>query len=97
MRAPDRDAVLTALRTVPEPCAIAMGSSVDITAMGLVDDIAIDGPVVRIELVLTDPSCVHFRSMQRYITDAVAQVDGVERVEVALSTTTLWTPDRVAR
>jgi metal-sulfur cluster biosynthetic enzyme len=45
-------------------------------------------------LVLTDPSCVHFGGMRRYITDVLLELPGVDVVEVAISTTTLWTPDR---
>jgi metal-sulfur cluster biosynthetic enzyme len=44
--------------------------------------------------VLTDPSCVHFTGLRRYITDVVLKLPGVESVEVAISTTILWTPDR---
>ena len=92
-----RERVLEALRTVPEPCSIAMGDTLNICEMGLVEEIDIDGAAVRIELVLTDTSCVHFMSMRRYITDAVSDIDGVETVEVGMSTRVLWTPDRVQR
>lgn len=92
---PTREQVLEALRRVPEPCSLAMRSPMDICAMGLVEDVRIDAAHVRVELVLTDPSCVHFTSMRRYITDVLLQLDGIEDVEVAMSTTLLWTPDRV--
>jgi metal-sulfur cluster biosynthetic enzyme len=92
-----RERVLEALRTVPEPCSIAMGDTMDICEMGLVEQIDIDGSAVTIELVLTDTSCVHFMSMRRYIADAVMEIDGVDTVEVGMSTRTLWTPDRVRR
>jgi metal-sulfur cluster biosynthetic enzyme len=82
------------LRTVPEPCGLLMRDPIDICAMGLVDSVECDGGDVRIVLVLTDPSCVHFTGMRRYISDAVGALPGVESVEVTASTTTLWTPDR---
>jgi hypothetical protein len=47
-----------------------------------------------VELVLTDPSCVHFTGLRRYITDVLLKLPGVDSVEVAISTTILWTPDR---
>jgi len=83
------------LRAVPEPCSILMRAQTDIVAMGLVEDVRIDadGNVVVV-LVLTDPSCVHFLSMRRFITDLLLEVDGVASVEVSMSTTQLWTPDR---
>jgi metal-sulfur cluster biosynthetic enzyme len=89
--------VMEALRSVPEPCSIAMKTPLDITEMGLVEDVAIDGGRVAIVLVLTDPSCVHFLSMRRFIADALLALDGVEDVEVTMSTTQLWTSDRLAR
>jgi metal-sulfur cluster biosynthetic enzyme len=94
---PSRDAMLEALRAVPEPCSIAMRAPLDICEMGLVEGIAVDGGHVRVELVLTDPSCAHFGSMRRYISDALMEVEGVRSVEVMMSTSTLWTPDRVRR
>jgi metal-sulfur cluster biosynthetic enzyme len=94
---PSRDELLEALRGVPEPCSIAMRAPVDICEMGLVDDVRIDDGAVRVELVLTDPSCAHFVSMRRYITDLLLQLDGVESVEVVMSTTKLWTSDRMRR
>jgi metal-sulfur cluster biosynthetic enzyme len=50
---------------------------------------------VAVSIVLTDPSCVHFTAMRRYITDELLRVDGVESVDVVMSTTQLWTPDRM--
>jgi metal-sulfur cluster biosynthetic enzyme len=94
---PSRDEVLEALRGVPEPCSIAMRAPVDICEMGLVDDVRIEAGAVRVELVLTDPSCAHFASMRRYITDLLLQLDGVESVEVVMSTTKLWTSERMRR
>jgi metal-sulfur cluster biosynthetic enzyme len=89
-----RAAVLDALRQVPEPCSIIMRAPTDICEMGLVEDVRIEGSAVRVELVLTDPSCAHFSSMRRYIEDAISKVEAVETVAVVLSTSKLWTPDR---
>jgi metal-sulfur cluster biosynthetic enzyme len=89
-----RDAVFAALKGVPEPCSIAMRAPIDICQMGLIEDVRIDDGAVRVELVLTDPSCAHFSSMRTYIADALGEVPGVEKVEVVMSTTKLWTSDR---
>lgn len=91
-----REDVMAALRTVPEPCSIVMRAEMDICEMGLVETVDIDaGGNVRVELVLTDPSCVHFVSMRRYITDVLMALDGVTGVRVVMSTRELWTPERV--
>ena len=89
-----RDAVFAALKRVPEPCSIAMRAPTDIVAMGLVEAVQLDGEKVFVELVLTDPSCPHYTSMRRFISDALRRLEGIERVEVGISTTQLWTPDR---
>jgi metal-sulfur cluster biosynthetic enzyme len=82
------------LRKVPEPCALLMRTPLDICEMGLVDEIGCDGGTVRVELVLTDTSCVHYAGLRGYITDVLLELPGVQSVEVTISTTKLWTPDR---
>jgi len=71
-----------------------MREPTNIVDMGLVELIQITEDRVRVELVLTDPSCLHFGALQRFITDALLGMDGVESVEVRASTNVLWTPDR---
>lgn len=88
------DAVRDVLRDVPEPCSLLMGAPTNITDMGLVGDVVVAGAVVSVELVLTDASCVHFAAMTRYVQDLVGALDGVERVHVTASTSTMWTPER---
>lgn len=94
---PSREQVVEALRSVPEPCSIAMRAPLDICEMGLVEEVQIESGVVHVELVLTDPSCVHFLPMRRYISDVLCALEGVDSVEVTISTKKLWTPDRVQR
>lgn len=84
------------LRTVPEPCSLLMREPTNITDMGLVEQVDVTGGRVCVELVLTDPSCLHFGAMQRFITDALLDLDGVDEVEVRASTSVLWTPERQA-
>ena len=91
---PTDEAVRAQLRRVPEPCGLLMREPIDICAMGLVEEVTVTGDRVRVELVLTDPSCVHFGGLRRYITDVLLQLPGVTEVEVAISATVLWTPDR---
>jgi metal-sulfur cluster biosynthetic enzyme len=90
-------AILEALKAVAEPCSIAMRRPMDITEMGLVQDVLIEGGDVEIVLILTDPSCVHFTSMRQYIADVLLPLEGIDTVKVTMSTTALWTPDRVKR
>jgi metal-sulfur cluster biosynthetic enzyme len=70
-----------------------MGSPQSIVDMGLIESITIEGSAVRVCLVRTDPYCVHFTVMRRYITEVLDPIDGVEEVDVTMSTAQLWTPD----
>jgi metal-sulfur cluster biosynthetic enzyme len=90
----DLAAVNKALAGVLDPCSIAMGRPTDIATMGLVERVEIAGDRVEVELLLTDPSCVHFGSLRRYVVDAVGEVEGVAEVEVSVCTDRLWTPER---
>jgi metal-sulfur cluster biosynthetic enzyme len=85
--------VFEALRSVPEPCSIAMSEPTDIVSMGLVESIRVDGGNVAVSLVLTDPSCVHFTALRTYMSDLLCERDDVDSVEVIMSTTQLWTAD----
>jgi metal-sulfur cluster biosynthetic enzyme len=71
-----------------------MRDPIDICEMGLVDEVECDGGEVRVVLVLTDTSRVHYTGLRRYIIDTLAALPGVESVQVSKSTTELWTPDR---
>jgi metal-sulfur cluster biosynthetic enzyme len=92
--AADLEAVNEALSGVLDPCSIAMGRPTDIATMGLVERVEVAGDRVEVELLLTDPSCVHFASLRRYVSDAVGEVEGVAEVDVSVCTDQLWTPDR---
>jgi metal-sulfur cluster biosynthetic enzyme len=82
------------LALVPEPCSIAMLKPVNIAQMGLIDAVAFDDGHVTVTLCLTDPACVHFRSMQSYIAGVLSDLPEVISVEVVQVTDKLWTPDR---
>lgn len=95
MSGPTTDAVIARLRTVKDPCSLALGSPVDIWELGLVEEVGVDGGQVRVRLVLTDPSCVYFRTIRQHVVDVVGALPGVEAVEVSLVTTVLWTAERM--
>jgi metal-sulfur cluster biosynthetic enzyme len=86
--------ILARLATIAEPCGIAMGRLINICEMGLIEGVTIDGGHVTITLCLTDPGCVHFSALKKYIGDALISLDFVETVEVVHTTQVLWTPDR---
>jgi len=91
----DRDNLMRQLAQVPEPCSIAMGAPANICEMGLVEEVTLREGTARVVLCLTDPACINYGRIVRYVTDALMQLDGVDRVEVTQTTEVLWTPDRV--
>ena len=94
---PLRDLILARLATIAEPCGIAMGRSINICEMGLIEGIVIAKGHVQITLCLTDPGCVHFSALSKYIRDVLITLDAVDAVEVVQTTKALWTPDRVQK
>ncbi len=89
-----KNALMAQLSKIREPCSIAMRCPTDIVSMGLIEDVAIDNGHVRVTLCLTDPGCVHFRSLQAYIRDVLLELDAVNSVTVVQTLDKLWTPDR---
>jgi len=87
--------VMDALAAIPEPCSLALKAPTNLRDMGLIESVSIDAGHVAVVLVLTDPSCVHFLGMRRYIMDEVGRLPGVVEVAVSMSTTQLWTSDRI--
>jgi FeS assembly SUF system protein len=87
----DKDAAITALRTVFDP-----EIPVNIYDLGLIYDLEIysDGSV-RIEMTLTAPACPVAGEMPVWVAEAVAGVDGIGEVEVRLVWEPQWTPDRM--
>jgi metal-sulfur cluster biosynthetic enzyme len=90
-------AVEKALELVIDPCSKAMGSPMDIVTMGLVESIDIDGGKVRITVILTDAACYFFTAIEQFVTDVVGVLPDVAEVDVQISSTTLWSPDRIRR
>ena len=77
---PDRDAVLSALRTVVDPDIRR-----DIVTLGFVKDLSIDSGRVAFTIELTTPVCPVKEQLREQATNAVRAVSGVSRVDVRLT------------
>ena len=88
---PTKEEVIEALREVEDP-EIGM----DIVELGLMYDVEIDGPKVKVIHSLTSMGCPAGPMIQEGIHDAAASVPGVEDVEVELTWEPPWTPDRMS-
>ncbi len=93
-RAPDRDAIVDALRDVYDPCCADRG--VSIVDMGVVEDVRVDGAHVDVDLVLTTGWCPFVSSMSTAIPERLQRMDGVETVEVRTVWDPVWTMDRLS-
>jgi metal-sulfur cluster biosynthetic enzyme len=85
------DEVTDALRDVIDP---ELG--LDFVELGLIYDIEIDGPTVRITYTLTSPGCPIGPQVAEQIEEFVSELDGVEQVLPTMTFTPPWTPDRMS-
>jgi metal-sulfur cluster biosynthetic enzyme len=88
---PTKDEVVEALRAVEDP---ELG--MDIVDLGLLYDVEIDGPKVKVIHSLTSMGCPAGPMIQEDIVNVASSVEGVEEVEIELTWEPPWTPDRMS-
>ena len=88
---PTKEEVVEALREVEDP---ELG--MDIVELGLMYDVEVDGPKVKVLYSLTSLGCPAGPMIDEGIQDAVAGVPGVEDVETELTWDPPWTPDKMS-
>ena len=88
---PTKDEVVEALRAVEDP---ELG--MDIVDLGLLYDVEIDGPKVKVIHSLTSMGCPAGPMIQEDIVNVASAVEGVEEVEIELTWEPAWTPDRMS-
>jgi metal-sulfur cluster biosynthetic enzyme len=94
VRAPDRAAIVDALRDVYDPCCADRG--VSIVDMGVVEDVRVDGAHVDVDLVLTSGWCPFVMTMSDAIPERLRRMDGVDTVNVKVVWDPVWTMDRLS-
>jgi metal-sulfur cluster biosynthetic enzyme len=93
-RAPDRDAIVDALRDVYDPCCAERG--VSIVDMGIVEDVRLADGHADVDLVLTSGWCPFVASMSTAIPDRLRAVEGVESCDVHVVWDPVWTMERLS-
>ena len=82
------DEVTDALRDVIDP---ELG--LDFVELGLIYEVAVDGPSVSVTYTLTSPGCPIGPQVEEQITEFVSDLDGVETVASTMTFSPPWTPE----
>jgi metal-sulfur cluster biosynthetic enzyme len=88
---PTKEEVVEALRQVEDP---ELG--MDIVELGLLYDVEVEGPKVKVLHSLTSMGCPAGPMIQHDIDAFARQVPGVEDVEIELVWDPPWTPERMS-
>ena len=88
---PTRDEVIEALRQVEDP---ELG--MDIVDLGLLYDVEVEGPRVKVTHSLTSMGCPVGPLIQEDIDRVARELPGVEDVDVELTWDPPWTPDKMS-
>jgi metal-sulfur cluster biosynthetic enzyme len=88
---PTKEEVLEVLRQVEDP---ELG--MDIVDLGLLYDVEVEGPKVRITYSLTSMGCPAGPLIAGDIDRTAREVEGVEDVELELTFDPPWTPDKMS-
>ena len=88
---PTKDEVVEALRQVEDP---ELG--MDIVDLGLLYDVEIEGPKVKVIHTLTSMGCPVGPMIQEDIDRVAREVPGVEDVDVELTFDPPWSPEKMS-
>src|SRR6058998_2010461 len=88
---PTKDDVKEALRQVEDP---ELG--MDIVELGLLYDVQVAGPRVKVTYSLTSMGCPAGPLIEQDIDAVASTVDGVEEVDTELTFDPPWTPERMS-
>ena len=86
-----KDDVVEALRQVEDP---ELG--MDIVELGLLYDVEVEGPRVKVIHTLTSMGCPVGPMIQQNVDEVVRALPGVETVDVELTFDPPWTPDKMS-
>src|SRR5205823_4721373 len=88
---PSQIEVMEVLRQVEDP---ELG--MDIVDLGLVYEVDVEGPKVKVLYSLTSMGCPAGPLIAQDIDSAIRQVEGVEDVDLELTFDPPWTPDKMS-
>jgi len=68
----------------------------DFVELGLIYDVEVDGPTVRITYTLTSPGCPIGPQVSEQMEEFVSELEGVEDVQPIMTFSPPWTPERMS-
>ena len=83
--------VTDALRDVIDP---ELG--LDFVELGLIYEVEVEGPNVRVTYTLTSPGCPIGPQVSEQIEEFVGELEGVEEVQPVMTFSPPWTPERMS-
>jgi metal-sulfur cluster biosynthetic enzyme len=88
---PTKEQVVDALRVVEDP---ELG--MDIVDLGLLYDVEVAGPKVRVEYSLTSMGCPVGPMIEQQIVEVVEGMEGVDEVKADLTWDPPWSPEKMS-
>ncbi|MEU6148243.1 iron-sulfur cluster assembly protein [Streptomyces sp. NPDC047081] len=89
--------ISTALEEVHDPCSVAAGAPLGLLDMGLVRDWELDAAGrLTVRLRVTSPLCTMAGHFVLDAEERLAELEGVNSVEVVVDSTLDWTPDSIS-
>lgn len=85
------EAVREAIRVVEDP---ELG--INVVDLGLIYGLELEGSKVTVTMTLTSPGCPHGQLLLDQVKGAAGTVPGVSEVELKLSWTPFWTPEKIS-
>ena len=68
----------------------------DFVELGLIYEVEVEGPTVRVTYTLTSPGCPIGPQVSEQIEEFVSELDGVESVRSTMVFTPPWTPEKMS-
>ena len=68
----------------------------DFVELGLIYDVEVEGPTVRVTYTLTSPGCPIGPQVSEQIEEFVSELEGVEEVQPVMTFSPPWTPERMS-
>ncbi|HET6869887.1 MAG TPA: metal-sulfur cluster assembly factor [Solirubrobacteraceae bacterium] len=65
----------------------------DFVELGLIYEVEVEGPTVRVTYTLTSPGCPIGPQVSEQIEEFVSELDGVEEVQPVMTFSPPWTPE----